>query len=137
MKSRPLHLSPIQPSLLAIVSDTINVINGENVYGLHRDRRYDIPGPSTTDLLSIFSLRVSLSVTVTLFIIIQVGVCRCRGWYVGDGVTHCGPPEEMPSHHQSVANPETAGEEDEGVHYRISNQSIIYTVINTFKKRNL
>ncbi|KAF8381850.1 nid-1 [Pristionchus pacificus] len=43
-----------------------------------------------------------------------VGVCRCRGWYVGDGVTHCGPPEEMPSHHQSVANPETAGEEDEG-----------------------
>uniref|UniRef100_A0A0N4ZRM0 Nidogen-like protein n=1 Tax=Parastrongyloides trichosuri TaxID=131310 RepID=A0A0N4ZRM0_PARTI len=21
------------------------------------------------------------------------GYCKCRGWYVGDGVTHCGPPE--------------------------------------------
>ncbi|VDM81875.1 unnamed protein product [Strongylus vulgaris] len=21
-------------------------------------------------------------------------MCRCRGWYVGDGVDHCGPPEE-------------------------------------------
>uniref|UniRef100_A0A1I7Z159 EGF-like domain-containing protein n=1 Tax=Steinernema glaseri TaxID=37863 RepID=A0A1I7Z159_9BILA len=22
------------------------------------------------------------------------GYCKCRGWYVGDGVNHCGPPEE-------------------------------------------
>uniref|UniRef100_A0A915ESB5 EGF-like domain-containing protein n=1 Tax=Ditylenchus dipsaci TaxID=166011 RepID=A0A915ESB5_9BILA len=22
------------------------------------------------------------------------GQCKCRGWYVGDGVKHCGPPEE-------------------------------------------
>ncbi|KAI1717083.1 g2F domain-containing protein [Ditylenchus destructor] len=22
------------------------------------------------------------------------GVCKCRGWYEGDGVSHCGPPEE-------------------------------------------
>ncbi|GMT09886.1 hypothetical protein PFISCL1PPCAC_1183, partial [Pristionchus fissidentatus] len=43
-----------------------------------------------------------------------VGVCRCRGWYVGDGVTMCGPPEEMPGAHNTVTNPETAGEEDEG-----------------------
>lgn len=21
------------------------------------------------------------------------GFCKCRGWYVGDGVSHCGPPE--------------------------------------------
>lgn len=21
------------------------------------------------------------------------GKCKCRGWYVGDGITHCGPPE--------------------------------------------
>ncbi|VDM59952.1 unnamed protein product [Angiostrongylus costaricensis] len=24
------------------------------------------------------------------------GHCRCRGWYTGDGVNHCGPPEEGP-----------------------------------------
>ncbi|VDK46117.1 unnamed protein product [Anisakis simplex] len=24
------------------------------------------------------------------------GHCKCRGWYVGDGVKHCGPPEEQP-----------------------------------------
>ncbi|TKR60669.1 hypothetical protein L596_027881 [Steinernema carpocapsae] len=24
----------------------------------------------------------------------QPGHCKCRGWYVGDGVNHCGPPEE-------------------------------------------
>ncbi|KJH50181.1 G2F domain protein [Dictyocaulus viviparus] len=23
------------------------------------------------------------------------GQCRCRGWYTGDGVNHCGPPEEQ------------------------------------------
>ncbi|KAK6011116.1 hypothetical protein OSTOST_23810, partial [Ostertagia ostertagi] len=22
------------------------------------------------------------------------GQCRCRGWYTGDGVDHCGPPQE-------------------------------------------
>jgi len=22
------------------------------------------------------------------------GRCKCRGWYVGDGVSHCGPPEQ-------------------------------------------
>uniref|UniRef100_A0A913I0X9 EGF-like domain-containing protein n=1 Tax=Strongyloides stercoralis TaxID=6248 RepID=A0A913I0X9_STRER len=30
----------------------------------------------------------------------QPGYCKCRGWYVGDGVDHCGPPErreEKPS----------------------------------------
>ncbi|VDK52796.1 unnamed protein product, partial [Gongylonema pulchrum] len=24
----------------------------------------------------------------------EPGYCRCRGWYVGDGVRHCGPPGE-------------------------------------------
>ncbi|KAL3097775.1 hypothetical protein niasHS_000510 [Heterodera schachtii] len=24
------------------------------------------------------------------------GKCKCRGWYVGDGFSHCGPPEEPP-----------------------------------------
>ena len=24
-----------------------------------------------------------------------LGKCKCRGWYVGDGVTHCGPPEDQ------------------------------------------
>ncbi|ETN85095.1 EGF-like domain protein, partial [Necator americanus] len=23
------------------------------------------------------------------------GQCKCRGWYVGDGVDHCGPPQEQ------------------------------------------
>ncbi|KAL7075071.1 hypothetical protein ACQ4LE_005748 [Meloidogyne hapla] len=23
------------------------------------------------------------------------GKCKCRGWYVGDGITHCGPPEQQ------------------------------------------
>uniref|UniRef100_A0A9J2PVJ1 Nidogen n=1 Tax=Ascaris lumbricoides TaxID=6252 RepID=A0A9J2PVJ1_ASCLU len=26
----------------------------------------------------------------------EAGYCRCRGWYVGDGVHHCGPPDEQP-----------------------------------------
>ncbi|KAH7716916.1 Protein NID-1 b [Aphelenchoides avenae] len=25
----------------------------------------------------------------------QPGHCKCRGWYVGDGVNHCGPPGEL------------------------------------------
>ncbi|EPB68838.1 G2F domain protein [Ancylostoma ceylanicum] len=28
------------------------------------------------------------------------GQCRCRGWYVGNGVDHCGPPEEQ--HHEDL-----------------------------------
>ncbi|CAG9539309.1 unnamed protein product [Cercopithifilaria johnstoni] len=24
----------------------------------------------------------------------EVGYCKCRGWYTGDGVHHCGPPRE-------------------------------------------
>lgn len=24
------------------------------------------------------------------------GKCKCRGWYIGDGVAHCGPPEQPP-----------------------------------------
>nr|CAD2172939.1 unnamed protein product [Meloidogyne enterolobii] len=23
------------------------------------------------------------------------GKCKCRGWYIGDGITHCGPPGEI------------------------------------------
>ncbi|CBA11612.1 Nidogen [Caenorhabditis elegans] len=31
------------------------------------------------------------------------GRCKCRGWYVGDGVNHCGPPEEnMPKHNANI-----------------------------------
>lgn len=22
----------------------------------------------------------------------EPGYCKCRGWYTGDGVNHCGPP---------------------------------------------
>uniref|UniRef100_A0A1I7SEF3 Nidogen n=1 Tax=Bursaphelenchus xylophilus TaxID=6326 RepID=A0A1I7SEF3_BURXY len=28
----------------------------------------------------------------------EPGYCKCRGWYVGDGVSHCGPPD--PNAHQ-------------------------------------
>ncbi|CAP29096.2 Protein CBR-NID-1 [Caenorhabditis briggsae] len=31
------------------------------------------------------------------------GRCKCRGWYVGDGVNHCGPPEEnKPKHNAHI-----------------------------------
>ncbi|CAI4227251.1 unnamed protein product [Auanema sp. JU1783] len=32
------------------------------------------------------------------------GICKCRGWYVGDGVNHCGPPEEnsQPRHNANI-----------------------------------
>ncbi|CAL2045201.1 unnamed protein product [Caenorhabditis brenneri] len=31
------------------------------------------------------------------------GRCKCRGWYVGDGVNHCGPPEEnKPKHNANI-----------------------------------
>ncbi|KAI3415926.1 hypothetical protein GPALN_005489 [Globodera pallida] len=26
----------------------------------------------------------------------QPGKCKCRGWYVGDGLSHCGPPADGP-----------------------------------------
>ncbi|VDM28572.1 unnamed protein product [Toxocara canis] len=38
----------------------------------------------------------------------EAGHCRCRGWYVGDGVRHCGPPGEQP---QSVIT-DTAQRQD-------------------------
>ncbi|GMS79827.1 hypothetical protein PENTCL1PPCAC_2002 [Pristionchus entomophagus] len=53
-----------------------------------------------------------------------VGVCRCRGWYVGDGVTMCAPPEEIPGQHPSLHNPETAGEEDEGRRRALVNSNV-------------
>uniref|UniRef100_A0A7E4W1P9 Nidogen n=1 Tax=Panagrellus redivivus TaxID=6233 RepID=A0A7E4W1P9_PANRE len=38
------------------------------------------------------------------------GSCKCRGWYVGDGVTHCGPPEpeqpQVPQHPQHPQQPQ-------------------------------
>ncbi|CAB3397791.1 unnamed protein product [Caenorhabditis bovis] len=30
------------------------------------------------------------------------GRCKCRGWYVGDGVHHCGPPNEQPKHNANI-----------------------------------
>ncbi|KAK0410862.1 hypothetical protein QR680_005366 [Steinernema hermaphroditum] len=43
----------------------------------------------------------------------QPGYCKCRGWYVGDGVTHCGPPEEniQPQQPQPQPQPEHRVEE--------------------------
>ncbi|CAD6196064.1 unnamed protein product [Caenorhabditis auriculariae] len=35
------------------------------------------------------------------------GKCRCRGWYTGDGVEHCGPPNEKPK--QNVNIPKRGG----------------------------
>ncbi|KAJ1346639.1 hypothetical protein KIN20_001510 [Parelaphostrongylus tenuis] len=32
------------------------------------------------------------------------GHCRCRGWYTGDGVNHCGPPEEAPRRENEQRN---------------------------------
>uniref|UniRef100_A0A914XZB2 Nidogen n=1 Tax=Panagrolaimus superbus TaxID=310955 RepID=A0A914XZB2_9BILA len=37
------------------------------------------------------------------------GKCKCRGWYVGDGVTSCGPPEEpqaAPPQHPQQQHPQ-------------------------------
>lgn len=25
----------------------------------------------------------------------ELGYCKCRGWYTGDGVRHCGPPKGL------------------------------------------
>ncbi|KAK5985178.1 NIDogen (Basement membrane protein) [Trichostrongylus colubriformis] len=38
------------------------------------------------------------------------GVCRCRGWYTGDGVKHCGPPGE---HRREESRPEQPRREGE------------------------
>ncbi|KAI6222354.1 hypothetical protein M3Y99_01507200 [Aphelenchoides fujianensis] len=52
------------------------------------------------------------------------GVCKCRGWYVGDGKTHCGPPavQSEPERHpivqpERIRSPDTVcrGDDECGV----------------------